>query len=66
MSAKIIDEAKAWLLSLTAKNGKPPELKEATYDGKKVYVYQENHSFVVVSYTADGKGMFSIKPEELC
>ncbi len=66
MSAKILDDAKIWLLSLTAKNGKSPEApRKAEYNGETVFVHSESRYYAIVSKTEKAEKMFSIPLNEL-
>lgn len=66
MSAKILDAVQEWLKGLRVGGSKSnDEPREATYDGKKVFVYSETKNYIIISYTADGTKLFSVNPNEI-
>lgn len=65
MSAnKMLDAVQEWLKGLRA-GATSSQPKEGMYNGKKVFIYSETHSYIIISYTNDGKKLFSINPTEL-
>ena len=60
----IIDIAKEWLLSLTAKTKSPePILRE--YNGKQVWVHSQTKDYAIVSDTEVAEKMYSVELKEL-
>lgn len=52
-----------WLQGLKVGNKAAPKL--GFYDGRQVYIYNQTVTYCLVSYTEDGKGLFTVDLKDL-